>query len=103
MARKTKTRSSFSRESSPVQTPVGSVVNPDAPSVDPGPITGSSPSVATAAEPVAAPDGGHPRERIAARAYERYLERGGGHGRETEDWLEAEKEILGCADRNDRS
>jgi hypothetical protein len=103
MARKTKTPSSFSAESSPVQTPVRSVVNPDAPSVDPGPVTGSSPSVGTTAEPVSAPEGGHTRERIAARAYERYLERGGGDGRDTEDWLEAEKEISGRADRNDRS
>ena len=34
-----------------------------------------------------------PRERIAARAYELYLQRGAGDGRATEDWLEAEREI----------
>jgi hypothetical protein len=30
---------------------------------------------------------------IRQRAYERYLERGGGHGTDFEDWLEAEREI----------
>ena len=35
------------------------------------------------------------RDRIAARAYELYLQRGGAHGRETEDWLEAEREVSG--------
>ena len=30
---------------------------------------------------------------IRRRAYERYLERGGGHGTDFEDWLEAEREI----------
>jgi hypothetical protein len=27
------------------------------------------------------------------RAYHRYLERGGGHGMDFEDWLEAEREL----------
>ena len=30
---------------------------------------------------------------IRRRAYERYLERGGGHGTDFEDWLAAEREI----------
>lgn len=30
---------------------------------------------------------------IRRRAYERYLERGGGHGTDFEDWLEAEREV----------
>ncbi len=34
------------------------------------------------------------REQIAARAYERFLERGGEHGHDLEDWLEAEQEVL---------
>ena len=35
-----------------------------------------------------------PREdRIRQRAYERYQERGGEHGRDTDDWLEAEREL----------
>lgn len=32
-------------------------------------------------------------EQIARRAYERYLERNGEHGRDQEDWLEAEREL----------
>jgi hypothetical protein len=36
---------------------------------------------------------GDPRERIAARAYALYLERGGEHGRDAEDWLAAEREL----------
>lgn len=35
------------------------------------------------------------RERIAARAYDLYLERGGSEGHEVEDWLEAERQIVG--------
>jgi hypothetical protein len=34
------------------------------------------------------------RERIAARAYELYLARGGADGQAEEDWLEAERELL---------
>ena len=33
-------------------------------------------------------------ERIASRAYELYMARGGQHGRALEDWLEAEQELL---------
>jgi hypothetical protein len=32
-------------------------------------------------------------EDIRNRAYQRYLERGGGHGMDFEDWLEAEREL----------
>jgi hypothetical protein len=32
-------------------------------------------------------------EEIAAAAYERYLSRGGSHGRDLEDWLEAERDL----------
>ena len=32
-------------------------------------------------------------EDIRMRAYHRYLERGGGHGTDFEDWLEAEREL----------
>ena len=34
-------------------------------------------------------------EDIRNRAYQRYLERGGGHGMDFEDWLEAERELKG--------
>jgi hypothetical protein len=30
---------------------------------------------------------------IAQKAYERYLERGGGDGRDFDDWIEAEREL----------
>ncbi len=33
------------------------------------------------------------RERVARRAYELYLARGGGHGLAMEDWLAAEREL----------
>ena len=33
------------------------------------------------------------RERLAARAYELYLERGGTDGQDMEDWLRAEREL----------
>jgi hypothetical protein len=32
-------------------------------------------------------------EEIRMRAYRRYMERGGGDGRDFEDWLEAEREL----------
>ena len=32
---------------------------------------------------------------IRLRAYQRYLERGGGHGLEFDDWVEAERELKG--------
>lgn len=34
-------------------------------------------------------------EEIRLRAYHRYLERGGAHGMDFEDWLEAERELKG--------
>ena len=33
-------------------------------------------------------------EKIARRAYEIYLNRGGEHGSDLNDWLQAEKEVL---------
>jgi hypothetical protein len=33
------------------------------------------------------------RDRVAQRAYELYLARGGGEGQELEDWLSAEREV----------
>jgi hypothetical protein len=33
------------------------------------------------------------REEVARRAYELYLARGAGHGRDVEDWLQAEREL----------
>jgi hypothetical protein len=34
------------------------------------------------------------RERVSFRAYELYEKRGAGHGRDLEDWAQAEKEVL---------
>jgi hypothetical protein len=34
-----------------------------------------------------------PRERIAMRAYERWLKGGCKHGNDRQDWIEAEKEL----------
>ena len=39
---------------------------------------------------VANPD----REKLASRAYELYLERGGADGMDMDDWLEAERELM---------
>ena len=41
------------------------------------------------------------RERIAARAYELYLARGGGDGMDMEDWLAAEREVRGQSGSED--
>ena len=35
------------------------------------------------------------RERIANRAYELYMARGGADGQDLQDWLEAEREVEG--------
>jgi len=40
-------------------------------------------------------------ERIARRAYQRFEERGGEHGRDLEDWLEAERELMSSSNGND--
>ncbi len=42
------------------------------------------------------------RERIANRAYERYMERGGADGQDLQDWLEAERELAQEQRRGDR-
>jgi hypothetical protein len=36
-----------------------------------------------------------PRDRIAHRAYELYLARGGAHGADFDDWITAERELTG--------
>jgi hypothetical protein len=33
-------------------------------------------------------------EEIGLRAYQIYIERGGAHGQDIEDWLEAERQLL---------
>ncbi len=44
-------------------------------------------------KPAAAPPAQVPREKIAARAYEKWCQRGCSHGRHEQDWLEAEREL----------
>ncbi len=39
-------------------------------------------------------------EEIAQRAYELYLARGGAHGYDLEDWLEAERQLRDPGDRD---
>jgi hypothetical protein len=41
---------------------------------------------------------GEIRSKIALRAYEIYQDRGGQHGRDMDDWLEAESELVGEAE-----
>jgi ribosomal protein L7/L12 len=40
-------------------------------------------------------------DEIAARAYQRFLERGGEHGHDLEDWLAAREELLRSRERFD--
>ena len=40
------------------------------------------------------------RDRVAMRAYELYLERGGSEGQELDDWLMAERELSSSHGRN---
>ncbi|PYR62247.1 MAG: hypothetical protein DMF91_07415 [Acidobacteria bacterium] len=51
------------------------------------------PMVETRAESAESTDTEPTEEDIRQRAYQRYLERGGGHGMDFEDWLEAEREL----------
>lgn len=53
-------------------------------------------------EPVAA-ESSSTIEQIQARAYEIYLERGDAEGNETEDWLQAERELGGIDESQDIS
>ncbi len=41
-------------------------------------------------------------DRVALRAYELYLARGGGDGRALEDWLTAEREVSGRIDKHSK-
>ena len=41
----------------------------------------------------ASESGGPSEDDIRDRAYHRYLQRGGGHGMDFDDWLEAEREL----------
>lgn len=60
------------------------------------PIVTASSEIVDESDPVSRPD---TSERIALRAYEIYLERGGNHGQDLEDWLEAERQMSERAER----
>lgn len=42
--------------------------------------------------------GVYDRERVASRAYELYIQRGGGDGNDMEDWFTAEREFSASGD-----
>jgi hypothetical protein len=48
------------------------------------------------------PSNGDTRDRIATRAYELYLARGGNHGGDFDDWITAERELTGAQTGSDR-
>lgn len=73
------------------------------PSTTPGE-AGATPrttSGSRAAKPTVSPtsNGGVNRDAIARRAYEIFQARGGQHGYEIEDWLQAERELTGRQDQ----
>jgi len=55
------------------------------------------PASGPAQERISSPENGN-RDRIAARAYELYLARGGAHGADWEDWLAAEREFANASE-----
>ena len=56
----------------------------------------AAPTTATVQPVKSSPD----RDEIAQRAYEIYVARGQMAGRELEDWVQAERELMGRAHRN---
>jgi hypothetical protein len=70
-----------------------SIASSKAPDPD-GPPRPKARKTKTASTPTSAPPSSEPSvDEIRRRAYERYQERGGNHGRHFDDWLEAEKEL----------
>lgn len=55
--------------------------------------TTKKPSTKTAPQTQAPTDGDGDRDAIARRAYELFQARGGEHGYEIQDWLQAEREL----------
>jgi len=60
------------------------------------PIASAASEIVDESDPVSRPDAS---DQIALRAYEIYLERGGNHGQDLEDWLEAERQMSERPDR----
>ncbi len=59
----------------------------------PRPATASGDTRSATVRPAGA--NGVTKEEIAARAYQLFVARGGTHGYDIEDWLQAERELLG--------
>ena len=61
---------------------------------EPEPVTivGDGPAIGSTGGATTEAAGSH-SERVARRAYQRFEERGGEHGRDMEDWLKAEREL----------
>jgi hypothetical protein len=56
------------------------------------PQTGKGTQSAAATQPLT-PQAGVPLEKVAARAYQKWMQKGCKHGCDAQDWLEAEAEI----------
>jgi len=56
--------------------------------------TVTKPPMRTAPEQISGVDRRPTDEQIAVRAYEIYLARGGEHGRDQDDWYQAERELM---------
>jgi hypothetical protein len=59
------------------------------------PSIASVPATASDSPRNAAPEGFPNLADVRRRAYELYLQRGGGHGRDLDDWYEAERQLGG--------
>jgi len=67
-----------------------------------GPAEATSPDSRRSTEPEQSAPESVSSETIASRAYELYLERGGGDGADLDDWLRAEQELGAGRNRRDR-
>lgn len=63
-------------------------------------VTAAMPEATSTTTTVVAATTAPSREEIAKRAYEIYVARGQTPGRELEDWIQAERELLAKAHRN---
>jgi hypothetical protein len=57
------------------------------------PQTGKSTQAATMTQPAPMMQSSVPLEKVAARAYQKWMQKGCKHGHDRQDWLEAEAEI----------
>lgn len=68
--------------------------------------TGAAPQTSKSAQPTATqqqtqmPQAGLPMDKVAARAYEKWVKGGCKHGNDRKDWLEAEAEVKAELARN---